>query len=236
VPRQTESNFCQLPKRCRPGLRKPLRLSSAYAYSNYSNSIPQDVIISHRANTAAFLGRGALESTASALRRRFEQLLDATDPADRGRRFEKLLRHRLTLEGFHVELNPDIAAPRQTDLFARLSWADYVIEVKWQADKIGIADIDNPYPTPTHALGCGRVHLQMSDYSEHAINQVVQDRTREILLFNAAEINAIFQQRVQVAELLSKKRDALRINARVLFTDPPSAVTAADPLWPTSKY
>lgn len=178
-----------------------------------------------------------MESTASALRRRFEQLLDTTDPADRGRRFEKLLRHRLALEGFHVEVNPDIAAPRQTDLFARLAGADYVIEAKWQTDKIGIADIDNIrirlQRMPADVVAC---IFSMSDYSEHAINQVVQDRTREILLFNAAEIYAIFRQRAQIAELLSKKRDALRINARVLFTDAPSAVTAADPLWPTSKY
>jgi len=39
-----------------------------------------------------------------------------------------------------------------------------------------------------------------------------------------------------VAELLSKKRDALRINASVLFTDVPSVVTTADPVWPKSKY
>jgi len=131
-----------------------------------------------------------------ALRHHFEQLFDATDPADRGRRFEKLLRRRLALEVFHVELNPKIAAPRQTDLFARLGTIDYVIEAKWQTDKIGIADIDNVrirlQRMPTDVVAC---IFSMSDYSEQAIDQVVQDRTREILLFNAAEINAIFQQR-----------------------------------------
>lgn len=177
-----------------------------------------------------------MESTASALCRRFEQLFDSTDPADRGRRFEKLLRHRLRLEGFQVELNPKIAAPRQTDLFARVGLTDYIIEAKWQTDKIGIADIDNIrirlQRTPTDVVAC---IFSMSDYSEQAVDQIVQDRTREILLFNAAEINAIFQQRVHVAELLNKKRDALRINACVLFTDAPSAVTIADPTWPISK-
>lgn len=178
-----------------------------------------------------------MENSASALRRRFEQLFDTTDHADRGRLFEKLLSCRLMLEGFHVELNPQIAAPRQTDLFARLGTSDYVIEAKWQSDKISIADIDNIrvrlQRIPADVVAC---IFSMSDYSEHAIDQVVRDRTREILLFNAAEINAIFQQRADIPELLSKKRDALRINASVFFTVTPNVVTTSDPVLPTSKY
>jgi hypothetical protein len=161
----------------------------------------------------------ALESPASALRNRFEQLFDSTDAADRGRRFEKLIRGRLALEGFHVELNPKIAAPRQTDLFTRLGTTDYFIEAKWQSDKIGIADIDNIrirlQRMPTDVVAC---IFSMSDYSQQAIDQVGQDRTREILLFNAAEINAIFQQRAEVAELL--RGNATRCESMPMSSSP----------------
>jgi hypothetical protein len=177
-----------------------------------------------------------VQSPASALHRRFEQLFDCEDPSERGRAFEKLLHDRLRLDGFRVEADARTAAPRQTDLFARFGSADYVIEAKWQSSKIDIADIDNLrvrlQRTAGDIIGC---FFSMSDYTDTAINQVTQERTREILLFNAAEMNAIFAHRIQINDLIKRKRDALRIQAQVCFMTPGTQSTT-DMAWPTPRY
>ena len=69
---------------------------------------------------------------------------------------------------------------------------------------------------PSDIVGC---IFNMSDYSSGAIKQVESDRTREILLFNAAEINSIFADRFDVYELIRRKREILRVEGRVWFDD-----------------
>ncbi len=175
-----------------------------------------------------------MRSAASALRDKFEQLFNWDDASERGRKFEPLLRERLRLEGFQVHLNPKVATPRQTDLFARLGATDFVIEAKWRNDKIDISDIDDMrvrlQRTAADVIGC---IFSMSDYSEPAIDQVTLDRTREILLFNAVEINDIFSQRAQVTDLIKIKRDQLLIRAEVYFNE--SSQSSAGDEWPPCK-
>ena len=157
-------------------------------------------------------------SSAHGLKQKFEQLLAGKDPAKRGPHFEKLLAARLHLDGFQVHSNPKAATPRQTDLVARFDSHDYLIEAKWRKKKIDVDDIaslrDRLRRTPPDFIGC---IFSMSDYTSHARQEVERDRTREILLFNAAEINAIFGSRLSTSDLLAKKRKALRIDASVLF-------------------
>jgi hypothetical protein len=69
---------------------------------------------------------------------------------------------------------------------------------------------------PSDFVGC---IFNMSGYSSRAIKQVESDRTREILLFNAAEINSIFADRFEVHELIRRKRETLRVDGRVWFDD-----------------
>jgi hypothetical protein len=162
------------------------------------------------------------------LRREFERLLASDDPVARGPAFEKLLHAQLARDGFVVHLGPKSAKPRQTDLIAILGSQHFLIEAKWRQRKVDVADIDGLRDrlrrVPADFVGC---IFNMSDFAAPAIEEVERDRTREILLFNPAEINAIFGGRLTAQELIRRKREALRVDAKVLFVDSkPNSPTA----------
>jgi hypothetical protein len=146
----------------------------------------------------------------------FERLLESEDAAGRGPAFEKVLGERLTADGFTVHFNPKTARPRQTDLLAIHESEHFLIEAKWRKRSIDVADVDSLRMRlnrlPSDIVGC---IFNMSDYGSGAIEQVESDRTREILLFNAAEINSIFADRLDVHELIRRKRETLRIEGQV---------------------
>ena len=160
-----------------------------------------------------------MRSTAKT-REMFERLLESEDAAGRGTAFEKLLGERLIADGFDVRINPKTARPRQTDLVAIRESQHFLIEAKWRKRSVDVADVDNLRMRlnriPSDFVGC---IFNMSGYTSVAIEQVESDRTREILLFNAAEINSIFAARLNVPELIRRKREALRIEGRVWFDD-----------------
>ncbi len=147
-----------------------------------------------------------------------EDLFDDVDHPKRGRRFEKLLSSFLASQRFEVRLNPRSAAPRQTDILATDGSGDYLIEAKWLKRRIDIQDVDSLRSrlarTPADVVGC---LFSMSDYGEAALKGVRDDRTREILLFNAAEIYGSFTGRWELRDLLRRKRRALREDAEVVF-------------------
>jgi len=150
----------------------------------------------------------------------FELLLESEDAAGRGPAFEKVLSARLTADGFDVRINPKTARPRQTDLVAIRESQHFLIEAKWRKRSVDVADVDNLRMRlnriPSDFVGC---IFNMSGYTSVAIEQVESDRTREILLFNAAEINSIFAEQLEVHELIRRKRETLRIEGRVWFDD-----------------
>jgi hypothetical protein len=150
----------------------------------------------------------------------FERLLESEDSARRGPAFEKVLGEQLTADGFIVHVNPKTARPRQTDLLAIRESEHFLIEAKWRKRSIDIGDVDSLRMRlnriPSDIVGC---IFNMSGYSSRAITQVENDRAREILLFNAAEINSIFAGRLEVHELIRRKRETLRVDGRVWFHD-----------------
>jgi hypothetical protein len=150
----------------------------------------------------------------------FERLLESEDAAGRGPAFEKVLGAQLTADGFTVHFNPKTARPRQTDLLAIRESEHFLIEAKWRKRSIDVGDVDSLRMRlnriPSDIVGC---IFNMSGYSSRAIKQVENDRTREILLFNAAEINSIFADRLNVYELIQRKREMLRVEGRVWFDD-----------------
>jgi hypothetical protein len=150
----------------------------------------------------------------------FERLLESEDSAGRGPAFEKVLGEQLTANGFTVHFNPKTARPRQTDLLAIRESEHFLIEAKWRKRGIDIGDVDSLRMRlnriPSDIVGC---IFNMSGYSSRAITQVENDRAREILLFNAAEINSIFAGRLKVHELIRRKRETLRVDGRVWFDD-----------------
>lgn len=150
----------------------------------------------------------------------FERLLESEDTASRGLTFEKLLGARLTADGFTVHFNPKTAWPRQTDLLAIRESEHFLIEAKWRKRSIDVGDVDSLRMRlnriPSDIVGC---IFNMSGYGSGAIKQVESDRTREILLFNAAEINSIFADRCDIRELIRRKRETLRVEGQVWFDD-----------------
>jgi hypothetical protein len=153
-------------------------------------------------------------------RKLFERLLESEDAAGRGPAFERVLGERLADDGFTVHFNPRTARPRQTDLLAIREPQHFLIEAKWRKRSIDVGDVDSLRTrlnrVPSDIVGC---IFNMSGYGSGAIEQVESDRTREILLFNAAEINSIFADRFDVHELMRRKREMLRVEGWVWFDD-----------------
>jgi Restriction endonuclease len=166
------------------------------------------------------------------LRKAFEALQVGDDAADRGREFERLLHELLLNEGFKSHLNPEAASPRQTDIVAILERQHFLIEAKWRGRNVGVGDIDDLRArlnrTASDFAGC---IFNMSDFGAGAIEEVTGDRSREILLFNAGEINSIFSGRITIEDLIRLKREALRIHARVYFLN-----VSPNPDTPVGKF
>jgi len=151
---------------------------------------------------------------------RFEGLLRSRSPQKRGYSFQDLWGTFLAENGFQVCANPKSAAPRQTDILAKLDDRYYLIETKWLKRPIHSGDIDSLRSrldrTPPDVVGC---IFTLSDYRKPAIDAVVDDRTREILLFNAQEVYALLSSRASLVDLIERKKAALRTNAQVWFRD-----------------
>ena len=164
------------------------------------------------------------------LRKTFEALQAGDDASDRGREFERLLHECLLIEGFKSYLNPKAASPRQTDIVASLDARHFLIETKWRGRNVSIGDVDDLRVrlnrTPSDFVGC---IFNMSDFGAGAIEEVTNNRSREILLFNAGEINSIFNDRMTIEELIQRKLEALRIHATAYFLDLKS--TPDSPEW-----
>ncbi len=153
------------------------------------------------------------------LERGFDTLLGEDDKHQRGYQFQKWLRDVLLHAGFEVHANPRIAKPRQTDISARRAERDYLIEAKWRQAAVDVSDIDalrsRLNRTPSDVVGC---FFSLADYGKTAIKAVEDDRTREILLFNAVEIQDLARSPSMLPQLIEDKRTSLRVHARVKFT------------------
>jgi Restriction endonuclease len=169
------------------------------------------------------------------MRELFERLLESEDAAGRGPAFEKLLGARLIADGFDVHINPKTARPRQTDLVAIRASQHFLIEAKWRKRSVDVGEVDSLRARlnriPSDFVGC---IFNMSGYTSGAIEQVESDRAREILLFNAAEINAMFAERLEVNELIRRKRETLRLDGRVWFDDSASESSARPENFPAT--
>lgn len=148
----------------------------------------------------------------------FDDLLCDDDRQRRGYQFQKWLHEVLLRAGFEVHANPRTAKPRQTDIYARRGSCDYLIEAKFRQAAVDVSDIDALRSrlgrTPGDVVGC---LFSLSDYRSTAINAVADDRTREILLFNVAEIQYLARSPATLPRLIEERRASLRVQARVKF-------------------
>ncbi len=138
--------------------------------------------------------------------------------AARGRDFEVEIAEFLRAAGFGVISNARVAAPRQTDLFARSGDVDLLVEVKHRDRKIDVSDIDalrsrlnRVAPEVVGAI------FTRSALTKNAIRAIELDRTREILVFVRQEIEQLYSQPGFLRSLLDRKRSELRVQGRVWF-------------------
>jgi hypothetical protein len=152
------------------------------------------------------------------LERGFDDLLSQDDRQQSGYRFQSWLGDVLRRAGFVVHPNARAARPRQTDIFAGRGGCDFLVEAKFRRAAVTVSDIDSLRSrlerTPGDVIGC---LFSLSDYSKTAIAAVEDRRNREILLFNVAEIRDLARSPGLLSELIDKKREQLRVHARVSF-------------------
>ena len=120
--------------------------------------------------------------------------------------------------GFRAERNSKAARPRQTDIHAQGHDLTLLVEVKDRKRAVDVGDIDSLRArlsrTTADVIG---VIFTTSDISKSAIKLVENDRTREILIFVASELELLRTSKVRLLNLIAKKRRELRVNGRVWF-------------------
>lgn len=110
--------------------------------------------------------------------------------------------------GFRAERNSRIAKPRQTDILAQGHGLTLLIEVKDRRRVVDVNDIDGL------RVRLGRT---TSAISRSASKEIASDRTREILVFVASEIDLLRASKARLLNLIAKKRRELRANGQVWF-------------------
>jgi hypothetical protein len=124
--------------------------------------------------------------------------------------------------GFRAERNSKAARPRQSDIHAEGHDLTLLVEVKDRKRVVDVGDVDSLRArlnrTTQDVIG---VIFTMSNISEPAIKSIESERTREILVFVAAELELLRASRARLLNLITKKRRELRVNARAWFRKGP---------------
>lgn len=151
----------------------------------------------------------------------FKYLNRAPNAAKRGRLFEKVISEIFERHGFRTTLNPKSAKPRQTDLHVADDRCSLLIEVKSVSRKLDVSDIDNIRSrlnrVPADVVGA---IFALSGFTDNAIKEIESSRTREIIVFGKAEIAAIWDGKINLNELVDRKREMLRTSGQVWFYKP----------------
>ena len=165
----------------------------------------------------------------TSVQQKFEEISQIRDAQSRGFKFQEMLRTLLEESRFEVIVNPAMARPRQTDLFACRDEKDYLIEAKWQKRKISSADIDALRSrlgrVPTGVFGC---IFSMSPFTECAIEAVENDRRTPILLFGPGEITTIVDRPSDIPILFKQKRKVLTSQGKTWFLNQKTKRAAQD--------
>lgn len=147
---------------------------------------------------------------------RYKQLKASADPHGRGRALEHLLVDVFREAHFRVEHNPEAARPRQTDLFATYGSDRFLIEAKWEQQPADVSHIDDVRNrlrrTEGSVIG---VVFGVVGYRPTAVEEVLADRGRSILLFGEPELLRVLERPEELVRLLRKKREELVVHARV---------------------
>jgi hypothetical protein len=150
----------------------------------------------------------------------FKALKSEKNSYKRARRFEVFLARLLEKEALKVTHNPRTAKPRQTDLVACGDQGFFLVEAKWTKKKFGIDDVvqvrDRLMRVPTDVFACV---FSISGFSEPAVKEVSQNKSREIHLFNQIELRGMVEGGLSFQELLGKKREWLRVHGSAFLLE-----------------
>lgn len=162
------------------------------------------------------------------LSRDFKLLLGSENAHQRGTEFEKLLVRLFHRDGFSAKINAATARPRQTDIYTKRFNEEYIVEAKWHAKPIDISETDSLRSRlariPPHFAG---LLISMSGFTDEAIKDVEERRSQDMILFREDEVVRLFSGEYNLADLISKKRQHLRTQGKLLFS-PQARAT-----WPT---
>jgi hypothetical protein len=120
--------------------------------------------------------------------------------------------------GFRAQRNSRAATPRQTDILAQGHDMALLVEVKDRKHVVDVSDIDalrsRLARTSQDVIG---VMVTTSSISKPAIKEIEANRTREVLVFDAFELGLLRASKARLLNLITKKRNELRVNGRVWF-------------------
>ncbi|MHB8659320.1 MAG: restriction endonuclease [Solirubrobacteraceae bacterium] len=162
------------------------------------------------------------------LQAKLDELEESHNPHLRGGAFEQVVAEIFTRAGFDVVIDPEAAAPRQTDLYASDRREGYLIEAKWRSDRIGSPEVDDMRSRlgrqPSHVVG---VLVTMSGAAERALAEIERDRSRVIVLIDRRDVHALVDGSVDLRRLLNLKRRQLVVHAKASGTPPGGFVASA---------
>ena len=147
----------------------------------------------------------------------FRQLEANPSPKNRGYGLEVLVAHVFRRAHFRVELDPGTAKPRQTDVVAEGGGHVFLIETKWTAKPLSVAEIDSLKARldNTHSGVIG-VLVSINGFTSTAIKGVETQRDRQILLIDGKDLEVACKHGADLRRILRNKQDALLLDGEVL--------------------
>jgi Restriction endonuclease len=141
---------------------------------------------------------------------------NGADPQARGIALEGIVARLFRRARFGVDLDPGAARPRQTDLVATGGNETYLIETKWRATAVDVADLDELRTRLGRATpGAIGILISISGFAATAIDDLSEHRDRLILLIDGDELERSISGSTDLKGMLIEKRDAMRIHGEV---------------------
>lgn len=149
----------------------------------------------------------AVQHALQELTQEYFDLLSSEDPQGRGYRLEKILRR--LFEVFDLDPRASFKVMgEQIDGAFTFESTDYLLEAKWQKEPVRAADLDSLVGKLTRKLdNTLGLYLAINGYSEDGVRAHSSGR-RLILLMNGSDIMAVLEGRIDLVQLLLRKRRA----------------------------
>ena len=200
---EREENSAELVPAAHQALQDVKRVTAAYSDAAAARERVQAQIAAEAARTAA---RRDHDAVLGELRDRFMALHSSQgSPQERGRSFERLLRDLLDL----YDLQPRAAyslESEQIDGAFTFRTDDYLLEAKWVRDPIEpkhLRDFDGKIATKAaNTLG---LFISVNGFTSGALTYS-GPRGTAIFLMDGTDLLAVFEQRIELPDLLERKR------------------------------